>query len=84
MQTEVLTVQDETDFSQYLNCEVELKLSGPTGKVLDRSCANALRALADRLEKGDFEDGLHPVTDNAGKLIGAIYIDYSDTAELAE
>ncbi|MNE95954.1 hypothetical protein D3C80_1941100 [compost metagenome] len=77
MQTGGLAVQDETDLSQYLNCDVELKLSGQTGKDVDESCANALRELADRLEKGDFEDGLHPVTDNAGKLIGAIYIDYS-------
>jgi hypothetical protein len=38
--------------------------------------------LADRLEKGDFEDGLHPVTDNSGKLIGAIYIDYAQDAEV--
>jgi hypothetical protein len=82
MQIGVPTVRNEADFSQHLNCDVELKLSGPTGKAIDKACANALRALADRLEKGDFEDGLHPVTDNSGKLIGAIYIDYAQDAEV--
>ncbi|TCR07357.1 hypothetical protein [Neorhizobium sp. JUb45] len=41
-----------------------------------------LCALADKVEKGVFKDGFHPATDNVGKPIGSIYVDYSEGDEL--
>jgi len=60
-----------------LTCDIELLFQGPTTKVLDAWCAEALRKLADRIEKGEFESGHHPVKNNIGMEIGSIYIDYS-------
>ncbi len=60
-----------------LTCDIELRLQGPTTKVLSAWCAAALRKLADRIEIEGFEDGHHPVKNNIGMEIGTIYIDYS-------
>ena len=61
----------------HLKCDVELELTGPNVPTLNRWAANALRALADRLDRDEFEDGFSDVPDSAGKKIGTIYIDYS-------
>lgn len=62
-----------------LKCDVELELIGPNARTLDKWAANALRAVADRLEKGEYEDGFTDVKDNTGKKVGTIYVDYSES-----
>ncbi|RWP40172.1 MAG: hypothetical protein EOR04_19705 [Mesorhizobium sp.] len=71
-------MDDETELSPRLKCDVELEFVGPTMPVLDNWAADVLRALADRIEKGEFQDGFHPVTDRVGKQVGTIYVDYSE------
>lgn len=68
---------DEEDFTSRLKCDVELDFPGPNTATLNKWAADALRKLADRLEKDEFDDGFHPVTDNVGKKIGTVYVDYS-------
>jgi hypothetical protein len=70
-------VDDESDFTQYLKCDVELNITGPTVAVNNKWAADTLRALADRVELGEFDDGFHEVKDSVGKTIGSIYVDYS-------
>lgn len=70
-------MNDEAEFTTHLKCDVELNLTGPTDSVLNKWTADTLRKLADRLEKGEFEDGFSDVTDNVGKKVGTIYMDYS-------
>ncbi|MFO1126134.1 MAG: hypothetical protein U1E25_13310 [Methylocystis sp.] len=45
-------MNDETELTPRLKCDVELEFVGPTVPVLDKWAAEALRALADRIEKG--------------------------------
>jgi hypothetical protein len=71
---------DGDEIIPHLKCDVELEFTGPNWTTLNKWAADALRKLADRIEKDEFEDGFHPVKDNAGKPIGTIYVDY--TAEL--
>lgn len=59
-----------------LTCHIELDFEGPTPKVLNAWCADALRKLADRIEKDEFETGHHPVKNNIGMEIGTIYLDH--------
>lgn len=61
-----------------LKCDVELELTGPNIESLDKWAADALRALADRLERGEFQDGFTDVPDRVGKKVGTIYVDYSE------
>lgn len=61
-----------------LQCDVELEFAGPNVESLQKWAANALRDLADRLERGEFEDGFTDVPDRVGKKIGTIYVDYSE------
>ena len=59
-------MNDETEFTPRLKCDIELEFVGPTGPVLDKWAAETLRSLADRIEKGEFEDGFTQVTDRVG------------------
>ncbi|OCC01757.1 hypothetical protein BA190_27740 [Labrys sp. WJW] len=68
---------DEEELTPRLKCDVELELVGPTTSVLNKWAANALRDLADRIEKDEFQDGFHEVADKVGKRVGTIYVDYS-------
>ena len=65
----------------YLKCDIELELSGPNHATINKWCADALRKLADRIEKDEFETGHHDVADNVGKKIGSIYLDHFATEE---
>ncbi|KQS87444.1 hypothetical protein ASG42_03800 [Rhizobium sp. Leaf391] len=65
--------------ANYLTCDVELNFAGPTRAVLNKWAADVLRALADRLEKHEFDDGYHEVKDRVGKPVGTIYVDYSES-----
>lgn len=73
---------DDLELTQYLKCDVELELSGPTSPVVVGWAAKALRSLADRLEASELDDGFHDVKDGAGKKIGTIYLDFSEGEEL--
>lgn len=68
----------ETELTPRLKCDVELEFVGPSVPVLEKWAADTLRALADRVERGEFEDGFTDVKDESGKLVGTIYVDYSE------
>ena len=65
-----------------LKCDVVLELSGPNVQSLEKWAAGALRTLADRLERGELDDGFTNALDRSGKKVGTIYLDYSDEAAL--
>lgn len=65
----------------YLQCDIELELTGPNSATVDKWAADALRRMADRLEAGQYEDGFADVKDNVGKSIGRVYVDYSAVDE---
>ena len=69
-------MEDDEDVIPHLRCEIELDFVGPSDVVLNNWTAEALRNLADRIENNDFETGNYSVTDNSGKLVGTIDIDY--------
>ena len=73
---------DEDEIIPHLKCDVELEFTGPNWATLNKWAADALRKLADRIEKDEFESGFHPVKDNSGKPVGEIYVDY--TGELPD
>ena len=66
------------ELTQYLACDVQLQLTGRTVAENNKWAADVLRALADRVERGDFHYGHHEVTDRVGKPVGFIYVDYSE------
>jgi hypothetical protein len=71
-----MAMDDDDDVIPRLTCDIELDFPGPNDATLNKWAADALRRLADRLDKGEFETGHHPVKDNVGKPIGTIYLDY--------
>lgn len=64
------------DVIPYLNCDIELDLTEPNSATINKWVADALRRLADGIEKDEFDTGHHPVKDNVGKQIGTIYLDH--------
>jgi hypothetical protein len=72
---------DDDEGTLHLKCDVELEFAGPNVETLNNWAADALRRLADRVERDEFQDGFHPVTDKVGKPIGEIYVDYSESFE---
>ncbi len=73
---------DDIDLTPRLKCDVELDFSGPNDASLNKWAAEALRRLADRIEKGEFEDGHDDVLDGVGKKIGTVYFD--STGEITD
>jgi hypothetical protein len=71
-------MDDASELTQFLKCDIELNFTGPTTAVINKWAADTLRKLADRIENDEFNDGSHPVTDNVGKPVGEVYIDYSE------
>ena len=67
---------DDLDTTPHLQCDVELDFEGPNIATLNKWAADALRKVADLIEKGHVEDGHHPINDNVGKEVGTLYIDY--------
>ncbi|CAN7151303.1 hypothetical protein [Rhizobium sp. LjRoot254] len=65
----------------HLQCDVELEFVGPTVAVVNKWAADTLRKLADRIEQNEFDSAWHDVTDNVGKPVGKLYVDYSETFE---
>lgn len=70
------------DDNTTLKCDVDLNVHAPSMTTANKWIADALRRLADRIERGEFEDGFHPVTDGAGKQIGEVYFDYSTRVDI--
>lgn len=68
----------EQELAVRLRCDVESEFVGPSGPVLEKWAVDVLRAVADRMEKGGFEDGFTDVKGESGKLVGEIYVDYSE------
>ncbi len=68
----------DDNLTKYLQCDVELTLSGPSVAVLNKWAADTLRAVADRIEQGGFKDGHHEVKDRVGKPVGTAYFDYTE------
>jgi hypothetical protein len=71
----------DEDVTEFLKCDIELDLPGPNNAVINRWVADALRGLADQIEKGEAEDGHHPVKDKYGKKIGEVYFDHHGQKE---
>jgi hypothetical protein len=69
-------MDDDDGVIPCLKCDVELDFAGPDGATLNKWAADALRKLADCIEKDELETGHHPVKDNVGKPIGTIYLDH--------
>ena len=67
-----------SELTQYIECDIELNVSGPSEKTVAVWTAKALRAIADRIEADGYEDGHHDVTDGSGRPIGTLYIDFSE------
>lgn len=67
---------DDDDVIPHLQCDIELNLSGPNYATINKWVADALRKLADRIEKDELDTGFHPVTDNVGKPIGEVYLNH--------
>lgn len=59
-----------------IKCDIELNVTGPSDKTVAKWTADALRRIADQLEKDGYEDGHHPVTDGSGRPIGEVYFDF--------
>lgn len=66
------------DLTQFIQCDVELEVSGPSPQAVVSWTAAALRRIADRLEQGEFGDGHHEVGDNLGRPIGSVYFDFTE------
>lgn len=65
-----------------IKCDIELKVTGPNDKTAAKWTADALRRIADQLEKDGYEDGHHPVTDGSGRPIGEVYFDFTEEGYL--
>ena len=52
---------EDDDVIPKLMCKVEIDLEGPNIATLNKWAADALRRLADSIEKDDMGSGFHPV-----------------------
>jgi len=73
-----VTAMSEQERTPRLRCDVELSLSGPNDATMNKWAADALRDVANRLERGELEDGFVDVKDGVGRKIGTVYVDYSE------
>ncbi|WP_131726419.1 hypothetical protein [Cognatishimia activa] len=64
--------------TQYIHRDIEIECAGPAQRVLSGWTARALRQIADKLERDEFQDGHHDVTDRHGKKLGSVYFDFSE------
>lgn len=69
--------ENEDGVIPHLKCDVELGVTGPNFASINKWTADALRKLADSIEKDELETGFHPVKDNIGKKIGEVYLDHT-------
>lgn len=69
------------DVTPHIKCDIELDVSGPNEATVNHWIAEALRRLADKIEKDELDTGFHDVVDRPGKKIGTIYLDHSGHME---
>ncbi len=72
----------DDDVTPHLKCDIELDVSGPNDATINKWIADALRRLADQIEKDELDTGFHDVMDSVGKKIGTIYLDHYGHSEL--
>ena len=72
----------DDDVTPHLKCDIELDVSGPNYATINKWIADALRRLADQIEKDELDTGFHDVMDSVGKKIGEIYLDHYGHSEL--
>lgn len=72
----------DDDVTPHLKCDVELDVSGPNDATINKWIADALRRVADQIEKDKLDTGFHDVVDNVGKKIGTVYLDHYGHIEL--
>jgi hypothetical protein len=73
-----------SELTQFIQCDIELNVSGPSQKTVAHWTAAALRLIADKLERNEFQDGHHEVHDNSGRPIGTVYFDFSEGMQVDE
>lgn len=66
----------DDDVTPHLKCDVELDVAGPNDATINKWIADALRRVADQIEKDKLDTGFHDVVDNVGKKIGTVYLDH--------
>lgn len=66
------------ELTQYIHCEIELNLAGPTEKVVHGWTVKALREIADKLERDEYVSDHHDVFGAGGRKIGNAYFDFSE------
>lgn len=71
----------DDDTTPHLKCEIELDVPGPNYATINKWVADALRRVADQVEKDGLATGHHDVVDNVGKKIGTIYLDHYGYSE---
>jgi len=59
------------DSQQSILCDVELNISGTSSVTLTHSIVAALRAIADKLERNEYQDGEHQILDTQLRHLGA-------------
>lgn len=72
-----MAIHENDGTTPNLKCDVELDITGPNSATINKWAADALRRIADRIEKDEFDSGHHPVMDSVGKTIGEVYLDHS-------
>lgn len=82
LQPGILLMNLSDEMTSMLKFDVELNLSGPSSKLLNKQAADILRGLAARLEKGEIEDGFIKLQDDNGNEVGQVYADYSDGLQI--
>ena len=71
----------DDDLTPHLRCDIELDVSGPNDATINKWMADALRKLADQIERDELDSGHHDVGDRVGKKIGTIYLDHYGHSE---
>ncbi len=72
------------ELTVFVQCDVELRVPGPNEKTARQWTVNALRAIADKLERDEYEDGHHAIKDNSSRPIGSVYFDFSEGSDFVE
>lgn len=73
---------DNDKETPHLKCDVELDVSGLTDETANKLTAEALRKLADQIERDELDSGFHDVHDSRGRKVGEVYLDHYEYAEL--
>ncbi len=67
---------DDDGATPVLHCDINLDVHGPNEKTVRKWTADALRRIADKLDRDQFRSDHHSVSDATGKEIGTAYFDF--------